>query len=154
MNTLMSPAMQTILQKIAEMSAQLVAAQATADYRAEAGQNIPAGYPEVLGLVALAVARRLECEGQPRPAALRIGLAAAEEVRFTHGGSKIYIPKGDDMDAGEVEAEIVARFAGNNHEELAAQYRLSVQTVRNIIERHRAKAQRERQGVLFDEAKP
>jgi len=150
----MTPALLTAIRQLSDQAAQILAAAATLEYRAGAAQNIPDGYHEVLELIVLAVARRLEAAGHSKPDALRIGFEAAEEVRFVHGGLQFYIPKGDNIHAGQAEAEIFARFDGRNCAALASQYRKSEQAIYDIVRRQRALAEKGRQEGLFDGDSP
>lgn len=144
MNTNLDPLLE--IMRIANAAIQVASTQG---YRADTQQNIPAGYPEILEMIVLAVARRLEKNGLARAASLDIAFQAAEEVRFQIGGTKIYIPKGDHIESDELALSIVNEFKGNNIADLARQHNITEQWIYQILKRNREAQTKSKQSNLF-----
>lgn len=105
-------------------------------------------YPEILADLAARVAEVLATEGQlARPEAHRLARLIADRVGRDWAGQQIYIGRG--LVISERDREIVCRFTGNNHAELASRYGLTERQIYNIVARARSEACRKNQIPLF-----
>lgn len=67
------------------------------------------------------------------------GALVAEHVCRNLGGQMIYIPSRRRLDLSKRNAEIYARFRGNNHGELARRYCLCERRIHQIIKAERCR---------------
>jgi len=110
--------------------------------------DFPAGYPEALQLIALAVYSSLSARKTEHQAAAEAAFAASESVRQQIGGAKIYIPKGEYYEADRRADEIYQRFNGRNSASLAREYDLSEERIRQICAERMLAERAARQGNL------
>ncbi|MBK6402082.1 MAG: transcriptional regulator [Rhodocyclaceae bacterium] len=81
-----------------------------------------------------------------------IGIEVAEAIAQDWGGQVTYIPKNFIFEVNRKHLEIYGKFNGRNHGELAAEYRIAVQTVYKIVARIKARLVADRQPDMFSEA--
>ena len=62
-----------------------------------------------------------------------IGMEAFVHLTLLCGGQTLYVPKRESLERGARDRDIRAMFNGYNYRSLAAQCRLSVRHIRNII---------------------
>ena len=70
---------------------------------------------------------------QQREIAEVIGIEAYRKLVDYYGGSRIYIEKSDTITRPDRNDEIRKKFDGGNYKQLAREYKLSKQTIRNIV---------------------
>ena len=76
-----------------------------------------------------------------------IGDAVATAVARDWGGQNVYIPMDHAARLAERNAQIFARYTGDNVSQLAAEYRLSEQAIYRIITAMRARRKAEREAA-------
>lgn len=111
--------------------------------------TFPDKYPETLQLVAQAVYDYLTGHNVAahQPAA-EAAFAAAEHVRKNIGGQRPYLSKGIYYEADLRAQEIYERFNGRNMEQLAQEYDLTRERIRQIVTERIQADRRSRQGTL------
>ena len=111
--------------------------------------QFPEKYPELLQLVATAnyqyLTSKLHMQHQP---AAEAAFAAAEHVRLNIGGGSMYINKGIAYEADQRGQEIYRRWNGRNAHELAREFGLTEERIRQIVKERREAERRARQGSL------
>lgn len=80
-----------------------------------------------------------------------VGIQAVKEIVHAFGGGTLYIPMPEALIRRRRDCLIYEGFNGCNYRELARQYNLSIQQIRNIIQaqKDRASGQRPVQRELF-----
>lgn len=102
-------------------------------------------------LVDTAAARLVENEVPPKVAQL-IANDLADHVADNWGGQIITFPKDLRRKLTMLELEIYDRFSGENYDDLAREYGMTVSGMRKLVTRIRAKLAHRGQGDLFDPA--
>ena len=88
----------------------------------------------VIDLLVQSVETRLRVNGVAEGDAQQIAVECGEDVRAEWGGiGSLYIPKGAARKFRNRNAEIWARFTGNNYAELGRRYGLTEMRIRQII---------------------
>ena len=100
-------------------------------------------------LVDTVSARLVEHEVPPKAADL-IANDLADHVADNWGGQVITFPKDLRRKLIMLELEIYERFNGENYDDLAREYGMTVSGMRKLVTRIRAKLARRGQGDLFD----
>lgn len=100
----------------------------------------------VIGLLVESVETRLRVSGIDEGNAKQIAVECGEDVRAAWGGGHIYVPFGFAEKNRRRNAEIMARFTGNNYMELARRYGLTEMRIRQIL----SAMQRERRAPVRD----
>ena len=95
-------------------------------------------YPELLVELAETLEGLLVEEGIGKEEADEISVEAAERVRTVFAGQLLYIPRGRFFERDERDDAIYRKFDGQNTQQLATEYGLSVQHVYLILKRIRA----------------
>lgn len=123
--------------------------RATADELAPLLTIIEPAYPEVLARIAecLYLVLRDTLPGTPSEHA-RLALAQAELVRAELGGSQFYLAKGQGYDLSVRDREILARFNGRNHRQLAHDHGVTERYIYDIVARRGREEFERRQGRL------
>ena len=75
------------------------------------------------------------CSEQQKEIAEIIGIESYRKLVEHYGGSRIYIEKFDTITRFDRNKEIREKFDGGNHLQLAREYKLSEQTIRNIVKK-------------------
>ncbi|AAU90956.1 MULTISPECIES: Mor transcription activator family protein [Methylococcus] len=101
-------------------------------------------------LAAKSAALACELGALPKDVAERFGLELSREVAAHWGGQLVYIPRNLPGELDRRDLEIFEKFRGDNHAELALEYRLSVQWIYRIVKRVRQSEIDRRQRRLFD----
>jgi Mor family transcriptional regulator len=117
--------------------------------QAEQVPKLPDGYPEICADLMLQIELQLKRDGIDPDKASVIAFNTAEHVRKHWGGSMIYIARGMHFNALQWQKDMYAKFNGKNHEELAHEYKVSVQYVYQVVKLMRAAELAERQKTLF-----
>jgi Mor family transcriptional regulator len=110
---------------------------------------LPEGYPEICADMVSQVEMLLREVGIEPDRAFEIAFRAGEHIREHWGGSMIYIARGAHFDALQWHKEMFEKFSGNNHEQLAKEYKVSVQFVYKIVKMMKATEMARRQTKLF-----
>lgn len=109
----------------------------------------PPNYPPYLAAIAAIVAEELQKRlAIDAASANEIALMATERVRAEWGGAARYLPKGQAVDIDRRNWEMYAKFRGS-YEEIAREYKLTEQRVRQIIDECIEEERRRRQAPLF-----
>lgn len=87
----------------------------------------------VIGLLVQSVETRLRVSGIDDGNAKQIAVECGEDVRAAWGGGVLYVSKGVEEKYRRRNTEILARFTGNNYQELARRYALTEMRIRQII---------------------
>lgn len=74
-----------------------------------------------------------QLSGEQRELAELVGLEAYKKLVLNYAGNTIYIYKLDSVLKGVRDAEICEKFDGGNYRELAIEYDLASDTIRNIV---------------------
>lgn len=109
-------------------------------------------YPELLADIAAHVAAALTEGGVPSQTAKEIGFKTAERVRANFKGQLLYIPTGKGFELAQRDRLIWDRFNGDNHEQLAREFGLTVPALYRILDVQRTATRARTQGHLFDSA--
>jgi Mor family transcriptional regulator len=111
--------------------------------------NFPERYPEFLQHVAIAVHDYLlSNKVLPHQEAAQAAFGAAERVRQQTGGGRAYIAKGTFYEADLRAQEIYERFNGRNGPQLAREYNLTEERIRQICSERMLAERAARQGQL------
>lgn len=90
-----------------------------------------------------------QLRGEQRELAELIGLEAYKKLVLHYAGDSVYIYKLDSVLKDVRDAEICQKFNGGNYRELAIEYDLAVDTIRNIVaEKRRAMRHEPPEGQL------
>jgi len=111
----------------------------------------PDGYPELLEHIGQVIFRRLRRYDVAHESAIEMTFSLVEDIRTEIGGVQQYIPRGLSFKLSQRDQEIWQKFAGDNYDTLAREYRLTEMQVRNIIKRARQRDTATRQGSLLDD---
>lgn len=106
-------------------------------------------YPELLEGLAARAAELLCAEGIGQEQARTIGFKLAESVRQHWGGQLVYVPVGTGYEISERDREIWEKFTGDNHEQLARDYEVTVVHVYRIVKKMAQAARARDQRDLF-----
>ncbi len=109
-------------------------------------------YPELLEGLAARAAELLLAEGMPEDRARAVAFSLAESVRQHWGGQLIYVPVGTGYEISERDREIWEKFTGDNHEQLARDYEVTVVHVYRIVKKMAQAARARDQRDLFNSA--
>lgn len=109
-----------------------------------------AAYPELLEGLAARAAELLRAEGIAEEQARAIAFKLAESVRAHWGGQLIYVPVGTGYEISERDREIWEAFKGDNHEQLARQFDVTVVHVYRIVKKMAQAARARDQRDLFN----
>jgi Mor family transcriptional regulator len=107
-------------------------------------------YPELLEGLAVRAAELLCAEGLSKDKARVIGFKLAESVRQDWGGQLVYVPVGTGYEISERDREIWEAFKGDNHEQLARQFDVTVVHVYRIVKKMAQAARARDQRDLFN----
>lgn len=111
--------------------------------------TFPERYPEFLQHVVIAVHDYLTSNKlADHQKALEAAFGAADRVRHQAGGSKFYIAKGSYYEADLRAQEIYARFNGRNGHQLAREFDLTEERIRQICNERMLAERSARQGQL------
>ncbi|NMG48958.1 hypothetical protein GO613_12690 [Azoarcus communis] len=80
--------------------------------------------------------------------AAHIALALTEGLRREIGGGQIYVPKGDEYELTARDREILDRFNGHNHEQLAREYDVTTRHIYRLLQRRIREEVKRRQAAL------
>ncbi|GAB6040154.1 Mor transcription activator family protein [Endothiovibrio diazotrophicus] len=106
--------------------------------------------PEFLRDLALYGSTVLTGAGLDRRDAHALAWKIVEQVRANYGGQMTYIPKGVILDISARDLKIWKAFTGQNQDQLAREFELSVQQIYAILRRTGAAQRALRQSPLFD----
>lgn len=96
-------------------------------------------YPEILSEIAHHLAAKLIDCGINETRANEASFEAVEYIRKMYGGQNPYIPRGIKFNANERDEEIYRKYQGDNIQELASEYQLSIVSIYKIVAKFRAK---------------
>jgi len=117
--------------------------------------SLSSDYPEVLSdlreQIAVALTKRTELSGVEVSSASQIVI---EELRHHWGGQQIYVPKGLGFQLESRDLQIYREFNGQNLNELARKYDLTVKRLRQIVKEVRRQQAERRQIPMFPARKP
>lgn len=109
----------------------------------------PDRYPELLQHVVIAVREYLITHKLAEPQqATEAAFGAADRVRLQTGGGRSYIAKGSYYEADLRAQEIYSRFNGRNGHQLARDFNLTEERIRQICTERMHAERAERQGQL------
>lgn len=80
-----------------------------------------------------------ELNGEQKELAEIIGTEAYIKLVEAYGGSTVYVAKNDKIKRVKRDIEIRRKFDGKNFHSLAAEYKLSEKTIRNILDSKKLK---------------
>jgi Mor family transcriptional regulator len=106
-------------------------------------------YPQLLADLAEGVRECILEHGVDERVAEDVARKAADRIGQRWGGIEVYIPVGLSFRNAQRNAEIWAKFNGNNVTALAREYRLTERQVTSILAEQRAIERRRRQGEMF-----
>lgn len=123
--------------------------RATVDDLAPLLAIIDPAYPENLARIAecLFLVLRDRLPGDAADHA-RLALDQAELVRAELGGSQLYLAKGQGFDLGLRDRQILAKFNGRNHRQLAHEHGVTERYIYDIVARRHREDFERRQGKL------
>ncbi|EPG7298497.1 TPA: Mor transcription activator family protein [Klebsiella pneumoniae] len=107
-------------------------------------------WPERLAELLAVLVAELRRNDVPPEQARELGAKLAAAIGHYLGGRAVYIPAGDRLFIALRDNLIYAAFQGNNHDELARQFDLSVPALYRIIAEQRRIWRRRRQSDLFE----
>ena len=114
------------------------------------GKSVSSKGPELLqGLADECSSALAELFGLDKETAERAGREIAERMANQWGGQNIYVPMGLTIRLSQRDQAIYDAFTGNNHNELASQFGVSMQWVYRIIDKMRRADIAARQPNLF-----
>lgn len=87
--------------------------------------------------------------GMDEDKAEQLGWHVADHLQEDWGGQQFTFPKEVKYHLTKRDDEMMAKFNGTNHSELAREYKMAVRTVYNVVERARKRYVDENQGKLF-----
>lgn len=94
-----------------------------------------ARWHETLLDMAAAVTDALIARGHQRTEAEAVAEVAVDAIRFTFGGTQVYIPMSRTTIKDAIHERMFSEFDGGNHHELAERYRVSLQHVYRVIKK-------------------
>lgn len=123
--------------------------RSTADELAPLVTLLDPAYPEDLGQIAMCLYLALLdlLPGNPSEHA-RLAFAQTELVRTELGGGQFYLAKGREFELSLRDRQILARFTGHNHRELARDFDLTERQIYDILARRSREEFERRQGQL------
>lgn len=124
-------------------------ARATTEELAPLAAILDPAYPEGWARIAesLYLALRDRTPGDPRAQA-RLALELAEGLRAELGGSQFYLAKGQAYELTVRDRQILSRFNGRNHRQLAQELGVTERHIYNIVERRSREEFERRQAKL------
>lgn len=112
----------------------------------------PEGYPDFLADIADKLDVWLQESGLKTPTSAEIAFKITERIREEWSGEQIYLPKGLHFEINQKHRDIYAKFRGDNHQQLAKEYDLTVVQIYKIIRTVAAANFTKRQQGLFNDA--
>ena len=95
------------------------------------------------------ISEKLIAEGVKEDEAEAIAYQTCDEIRKNFGGSYIYLQKGREVATQLKHCKIYSEFRGNNQQELADKFDMSLQAVYRVLKAAQQKEFDEKQPKLF-----
>jgi len=106
-------------------------------------------YPEILADLSARISDRLVKHGIEQQLSGEVASEVVEEMRHHWGGQLIYVPQGLSFEKRKEYECVWKAFTGDNHSQLARQFKRSVSQIYRIVEIMRADEMRKRQTDMF-----